>query len=66
MSYTTSAKPRFWTKIAIECYERNCICEDCYYSRLEEKCKLKNTVLALVRLYGVPKNALKRNGIREE
>ena len=66
MSYKTSAQPRYWTKIAIECFERNCICEDCYYSNLEEKCKLKNSVLALVRAYGVPKDALRRNFIKEE
>lgn len=62
----TIAKPRFWTPIAIECYERCCVCNGCEYSRLEEDCRLKESVLLLVQQFGVSKRARQKSLIKEE
>lgn len=49
--------PKFlrWTKSAIECYQKGCDCSDCYIkSLLSERCRMKESVIELVRVYGKP------------
>ncbi len=43
-----------WTESAIDCYLRGCVCEGCDIPR-PENCRMKDSVLALVRQYGNPK-----------
>ena len=55
-SETTSKN---WTPTAIECYRLGCNCSKCnlnklYFSDSIFKCKMKETVIELVRRLGVP------------
>ena len=44
-----------WTHSALDCYERGCICSGCpILNIMESKCFMKDTVLELVRRFGVP------------
>lgn len=64
--YSTVASVRRWSAAAAECYLRNCVCKDCFYDSFFRKtreeyelgdgytCKMKATVLELVRSFGVP------------
>lgn len=47
---------RRWTQTAIDCYERNCICEGCIYKDLLEtsNCQMKRSVFALLKKLGKP------------
>jgi len=53
---------RRWTNLAVECYERGCICKDCYYQEFfknsKNKCGMKATVLELVRVLGRPEKTI--------
>lgn len=46
-----------WTRSAIDCYERHCVCIGCPMKDLikSSKCQMKASVMELVRLYGIPK-----------
>lgn len=45
-----------WTESAIDCYERGCVCNGCFMTKiLETRCLMKSTVIALVRKFGKPK-----------
>lgn len=49
-----------WTPTAIECYQGGCTCSRCYLYKLyfsgsDVKCKMKDTVIELVRRLGIPK-----------
>lgn len=51
-----------WTRTAIECYERNMICEGCFYyetyfknANYRAKCQMKAIVMELYRRFGKPK-----------
>ena len=48
---------RRWTDLALHCYMRGCACTDCLYSQILKsgKCRMKATVLELVRTKGLPK-----------
>ena len=48
-----------WTIGAKECYQRGCNCKGCYYSFLD-CCRMKYTVLGLVRVLGIPKELEKK------
>ena len=55
-----------WTPTAIECYQIGCRCSICavnnvYFKNSTLKCKMKETVIELVRKYGVP---VKKTNIR--
>ena len=55
-SKTTSGN---WTQTAIDCYQLGCVCSKCnlykiYFEGGEFKCQMKNTVIELVRLLGIP------------
>ncbi|MDD3149917.1 MAG: hypothetical protein PHV68_03705 [Candidatus Gastranaerophilales bacterium] len=54
----TTVKSTRWTIAAIECYERKCICESCFYHNFFKnsghKCKMKFAVIGLVRKLGKP------------
>lgn len=48
-----------WTPAAIDCYSIGCRCSKCnlykiYFSNSDFKCKMKDTVIELVRKLGVP------------
>jgi hypothetical protein len=45
-----------WTQTAIECYQRGCRCNGCFYENYftKGKCQMKYTVLELVRQLGAP------------
>ncbi len=44
-----------WTVSAKFCYDRGCVCKNCYYKEnLETVCKMKSAVLELVRRFGKP------------
>ncbi|MBR1776056.1 hypothetical protein IJ750_03155 [bacterium] len=50
---------RIWTPSAIDCYEIGCRCSVCnlnkiYFRNNPFKCKMKETVIELVRKYGIP------------
>lgn len=49
---------RRWTPSAIECYQRGCVCSGCFYKEFfgdgANKCRMKTSVLELVRLLGAP------------
>ncbi|MDO5306858.1 MAG: hypothetical protein Q4E83_03775 [bacterium] len=48
-----------WSIAAIYCYQRGCKRKNCYYSeQLETHCRMKQTVIELVKLYGIPKEKL--------
>ncbi len=49
-----------WTPTAIDCYKLGCRCSKCnlykiYFFRTNNTCKMKETVIELVRKQGVPK-----------
>lgn len=51
---------KIWTPTAIECYELGCRCSKCniyklYFASNMFKCKMKETVIELVRKAGAPK-----------
>ena len=48
-----------WTRAAIECYQIGCSCSKCYlykvfFSKRKISCRMKETVIELVRLVGIP------------
>lgn len=44
-----------WTDTAIECYQNGCRCSECLlYEVMGDKCKMKQTVIELVRTIGIP------------
>ncbi len=49
-----------WTPTAIDCYNLGCRCSKCnlyknYFFNTSNKCRMKETVIELVRKIGVPK-----------
>ncbi|MBQ7127220.1 hypothetical protein IJO12_09045 [bacterium] len=56
-SETLSSK---WTETAIDCYLIGCVCNKCflykiYFEPYGSKCRMKDSVIELVRKNGVPK-----------
>lgn len=48
-----------WTPTAIDCYSMGCYCAKCnlykiYFAKSGFQCKMKDTVIELVRRYGAP------------
>ena len=48
-----------WTPTAIDCYRLGCLCSNCninkiYFAKSSFKCRMKYTVIELVRKLGVP------------
>lgn len=58
MSRNGVASVRRWTQDSIDCYKRGCICSGCFYydffNKNPQKCRMKATVLELVRVLGRP------------
>lgn len=57
---------RRWTKSAIECYARGCVCQGCpiYESFFQDKprgCQMKFAVIASVRKFGILDSMKKEN-----
>lgn len=55
---------RRWTKSAMDCYIRGCVCEGCPINENYCKtdgwiCKMKTAVLATVQKFGIPENLVK-------
>jgi len=63
------ASVRRWTKAAVDCYQRGCVCESCFYSEFfndsPQRCQMKATVLELVRVLGIPQNVEPKESILE-
>ncbi len=61
------ASVRRWTKAAVDCYERGCVCSNCYYSTFfsgsPQRCQMKATVLELVRVIGLPQNSEEKQSV---
>lgn len=51
-----TSSPRRWTQAAKDCYERGCVCEGCFFNDFFSgyKCRMKASVIELVRLFGAP------------
>jgi len=50
---------KIWTPTAIECYKIGCMCSKCnlykmYFSKRNYKCRMKDTVIELVKQVGLP------------
>lgn len=45
---------RRWTFEAVLCYNRGCRCDGCANMNLETECRMKHTVIKLVKELGVP------------
>lgn len=48
-----------WTPSAVDCYKIGCVCSKCnlykiYFYNSSTKCRMKDTVIELVRKLGVP------------
>ncbi len=48
-----------WTQTAIDCYKLGCKCSKCnlykiYFAPNRGKCRMKETVIELVRKFGIP------------
>lgn len=48
-----------WTPTAIDCYLLGCSCSKCnlykiYFDKTNTRCRMKDTVIELVRRYGAP------------
>lgn len=57
----------YWTPSAIDCYERGCICNGCpMYELIGKKCRMKSSVLELVRKFRVPEGVNRGNVCEEE
>jgi len=51
----TEREWRRWTRGAVECYNRSCICEGCPVKDiLSSECQMKYAVISLVRTQGLP------------
>lgn len=68
MSITSTQ--RKWTKTACACYLRGCRCSGCYYEWFFRdspyKCKMKYTILELIKKFGLPENLQNKFGVKEE
>ena len=52
---------KIWTPTAIDCYRLGCRCSKCFLYKLyfqHSKCRMKETVMELVRLYGKPDDSI--------
>ena len=50
-----------WTPTSRECYEIGCCCSNCLlYIILGKECRMKQSVLELVRKFGVPQDKMKK------
>ena len=55
-----TCKVKKWTNASIDCYERQCNCEGCYYYEyLDSKCEMKNSVIKLVKKFGAPEKRIR-------
>lgn len=55
-------KYKRWSITAVFCYKRGCVCENCPVQKeLETKCKMKSSVIELVRVLGIPKESEFKN-----
>ena len=47
-----------WTPAAKQCYLRGCVCKGCFYDNFftdsRDKCRMKSSVMELVRKFGAP------------
>ena len=47
-----------WSEIQKECYERNCICENCYYQKYNKNCKIKFSLIEKIKIFGLEKGMI--------
>lgn len=61
------ATPMRWTTSAIDCYYRGCVCSGCsVYKVLGNRCRMKQSVLMLVKRFGKPKRRKYQDLVIEE
>lgn len=61
------ASLRRWTPSAKDCYFRGCVCSDCpIFEIIGNQCRMKRTVLMLVRKLGKPERRSSSLVIKEE
>lgn len=60
--------PRFvWTFSAIKCYVSRFNCKECSVAEVLNKCRMKSTILKLIKQYGLPnKKECERMGFSYE
>lgn len=46
-----------WSEIQKECYERNCICKNCYYQEYNKNCSVKYSLMKKIKLFGLESEA---------
>lgn len=58
-----SFKPRRWTRLAIECYERGGVCDGCINKKYG--CVAKGSMIWSVMLFGKPKDVIRKDILKE-
>lgn len=58
-----TCKPRRWTQLAIECYERGGVCDGCINQPFG--CNAKGSVIWSVKLFGKPKGVVRKDILKE-
>ena len=62
----SEATSKNWTPTAIDCYSLGCSCSKCnlykiYFLKSGIRCRMKDTVIELVRRLGIPKEEVNGN-----
>lgn len=63
------AEYRRWTEAAVECWKRGCICKGCIYENFFKsikKCRMKSSVITLVKKLGPPPNLKEKTILRDK
>lgn len=58
-----TCKPRRWTQLAKECYERGGVCDGCIHQPFG--CVAKGSVIWSVTLFGKPKGVIRKDILKE-
>lgn len=54
-----------WTNIQKECYDRNCICEGCFFRQYNKRCKVKKTLIATIKKFGLDSGVETKQWLQE-
>ena len=60
---------RRWTESAINCWKRGAVCEGCIYNNFfasQKTCKMKSTIILLVKKFGPPPDEKEKTFIMED
>lgn len=53
-----------WSDLQKECYERNCICDGCQFSHYNIRCRVKDSILEKILLFGIDKSVETKQWLR--